>query len=208
VLIERTAEVHRRAPDGSVALTFDDGPQPGSTDVILDILADLNVRATFFCVGQNALAHPELVQRMLAEGHAVGSHSLTHPNPAETTITKLSRDYVDGQSAVAEAGGREPTLFRPPHGHLGLASAALVRRCGLQTWLWTVDPFDWRPGARTEQIAAVAGGARSGDVVLLHDWVEQPWEASALDRSATVEALPVVVDRIRRSGLRLETARP
>jgi peptidoglycan/xylan/chitin deacetylase (PgdA/CDA1 family) len=208
VLIERTAAVHRRIPDGSVALTFDDGPQPGSTDVILNLLAELDVRATFFCVGKNALAHPELVQRMVAEGHAVGSHSLTHPHPAETTITKLSREYVAGRSAVAEASGSEPTLFRPPHGHLGLASAALVRQCRFQTWLWTVDPYDWRPGATAEEIAAVAGDARSGDVVLLHDWVEQPWEPSALDRSATVDALPAVVDRIRRRGLRLETARP
>jgi peptidoglycan/xylan/chitin deacetylase (PgdA/CDA1 family) len=86
------AQVRRRLPEGSVGLTFDDGPQPGSTDRILDVLAELGVRGTFFCVGRNARAHPELVRRIRAEGHAVGSHSLSHPHPRDTELRHICRD--------------------------------------------------------------------------------------------------------------------
>ena len=199
------AGVVRRVPDGTVALTFDDGPHPSSTGRVLDVLADLGVRATFFCVGRNAQDHPGLLRRALAEGHVIGSHSATHPHPAQTPLRDLEVEYVGGRRAVSSAAGRDVRLFRPPHGHLGLRSARMVGRHRFSTWLWTVDPQDWRPGVTTDQVAAVAAGARSGDVVLLHDWVEQPWAPEALDRSATVEALPAIVRAVEERGLRFTT---
>ena len=205
---DRVAQVRRRVPDGSVGLTFDDGPQPGSTDRILDVLAELGARATFFCVGKNARAHPELVRRIRAEGHAVGSHSMTHPHPGETARSELRREYVDGRRAVSDVLGADTRLFRPPHGHVDPAGAVLLRRLAVSTWLWTVDPTDWRPGATVQDIASVACRADSGDVVLLHDWVEQPVADEALDRSATVAALPIIVEAIRERGLVLETLSP
>ncbi|MBM7804166.1 peptidoglycan/xylan/chitin deacetylase (PgdA/CDA1 family) [Geodermatophilus bullaregiensis] len=201
---DSVAQVHRRAPEGSVALTFDDGPHPGSTDRILEVLSELDVRATFFCVGRNARAHPHLVRGIRAEGHAVGSHSLTHPHPRETAPQDLRAEYQQGRGAVAEALGADTPLFRPPHGHLGPVGAVVIRRLGLTTWLWTVDPRDWRPGATVDEIVSVAARAVSGDVVLLHDWVEQAVAPEALDRSATVAALPLIVRAIRERGLRLE----
>jgi peptidoglycan/xylan/chitin deacetylase (PgdA/CDA1 family) len=202
------AQVRRRLPEGSVGLTFDDGPQPGSTDRILDVLAELGVRGTFFCVGRNVRAHPELVRRIRAEGHAVGSHSLSHPHPRDTELRELQRDYLQGRRAVSEVLGADVRLFRPPHGHLGPAGAVMVRRLPVTTWLWSVDPQDWRPGVTVREIAAVGSRAGSGDVVLLHDWVEQPVAPEALDRSATVAALPVIVGAIRERGLALEALRP
>ena len=205
---DRVAGVRRRVSQGGVALTFDDGPQPGSTDRILDVLAGLGVRATFFCVGDNARRHPQLVQRIRAEGHAVGSHSMTHPHPREMALRDLEREYAQGRRAVADALGTDTRLFRPPHGHLNPASSVLVRRLAVTTWLWTVDPQDWRPGATVDGIVSVAARAGSGDVVLLHDWVEQPEAPEALDRSATVAAVPAVVEAIRGRGLVLETLTP
>ena len=76
----------------------------------------------------------------------------------------------------------------------------MVRRQGLRPWLWTVNPEDWRPGAGRAERGAIAGQAVSGDVVLLHDWIEQPWAPEALDRSATIEALAGIVARVRRRG--------
>ena len=202
---EYLARVARHVPDGLVALTFDDGPHPSSTIRVLDVLAELDVRATFFCVGRNAQEHPEILRRTLAEGHAVGSHSLTHPHPAETPLRELRREYREGHRAVSSVAGRDVPLFRPPHGHLKLGSAAIVRHQQLGTWLWTVDPQDWRPGVTRDEVASVAAAANSGDVVLLHDWVEQPWEARALDRSATIEALPLIVRAVEQRGLRFTT---
>jgi peptidoglycan/xylan/chitin deacetylase (PgdA/CDA1 family) len=205
---DRVARVSRRVPEGRVALTFDDGPQPGSTDRVLDVLAELGVRATFFCVGRNAQAHPGLVHRIRAEGHAVGSHSMTHPHPGETARAHLRREYVAGRRAVSAVLGADIRLFRPPHGHIDPAGAVMLRRLSVSTWLWTVDPTDWRPGVTVEEIAAVAGRATSGDVVLLHDWVEQPLADEALDRFATIAALPIVVAAIRERGLTLGTLAP
>ncbi|GAB4082274.1 polysaccharide deacetylase family protein [Modestobacter muralis] len=203
--VESIGRVERRVGPGEVALTFDDGPHPDSTPRVLDRLAELGVVATFFCVGRNAAAHPAIVRRALAEGHAVGSHSSTHPHPAELGIRPLTEEYDDGRAAVTAAAGSEVDLFRPPHGHLTTRSAAMVRRRALRPWLWTVDPTDWRPGITTAKVAAVASAATSGDVVLMHDWIEQPWAPEALDRSATIDALPAIVRSVRARGLTFTT---
>jgi peptidoglycan/xylan/chitin deacetylase (PgdA/CDA1 family) len=199
--IDAIAQVHRRVSDGSVALTFDDGPRPGSTDLVLDILAELGVSATFFCVGKNVLAYPDLARRIRASGHAVGSHSFTHPDPEKTALPALARDYVRGRQALVEVLGEDTGLFRPPRGHLNVASAALVRRLGLRPWLWSLNPEDWRAGAVQVDIEASAGQATAGDVVLLHDWIEQPWAPEALNRSATIDALVEIVSQVRERGL-------
>jgi peptidoglycan/xylan/chitin deacetylase (PgdA/CDA1 family) len=188
-----------------VALTFDDGPHPTSTGRVLDTLAELDVPATFFCVGRNAERYPHLVTRALTDGHAVGSHSVSHPHPAQTPHAAQAREYREGKRMVTSAAGQNTPLFRPPHGHLGYRSAAMVRRQDVDTWLWTVDPQDWRPGVTSTEVASVAGSAASGDVILLHDWVEQPYAPEALDRSATIGALPDVVRAIRGRGLRFIT---
>ena len=202
-LEEAYARAQRRVAPGSVALTFDDGPKPGSTDRVLDVLAELRVTATFFCTGANAQAHPELVRRIAAEGHTVGSHSQTHPTPDEIGARALADEYIGGHEQVQRALGGPVAVFRPPHGRLTPASSLLLRRRRLRPWLWTVDPRDWAPGTPTAQVAAAASAAGSGDVVLLHDWVEQPEAPEALDRSATIAALPDIVRSLRAAGLTL-----
>ena len=202
---ESVAGAQRRVPARAVALTFDDGPHPASTAAVLDVLAELDVPATFFCVGRNAAAHPGLVRRALAGGHAVGSHSMTHPHPARSELRTLTADYRDGHRAVEDAAEREVRLFRPPHGHLSLVHAAVLRRLDLPPWLWTVDPRDWRPGVPSPEIVRVCGAAGPGDVVLLHDWIEQPLAPEAEDRTATIRALRQVVGAVRERGLGFTT---
>jgi peptidoglycan/xylan/chitin deacetylase (PgdA/CDA1 family) len=191
--------------DRGVALTFDDGPHPEYTAAILDVLAELEVPATFFCVGKNAERFPGITRRALAEGHAVGSHSMTHPHPADVSHAAIRREYVSGRLAVEKITGRPIRLFRPPHGYVGPTHAAVLRRGAFQPWLWTVDPEDWRPGVTVDEIVRVASEAKGGDVILLHDWVEEPWAPEALDRSATVEAVRPIVDALRRRALRFTT---
>lgn len=200
--LDALAGAGRHAAPGSVALTFDDGPRPGSTDRLLGILADLEVQATFFCVGANAMAHPRLTRRIEAEGHQVGSHSLTHPHPARTPLRVLATDYARGREALEDVLGHEVALFRPPHGHLDVARAIMLRRQRLRCWLWSVDPQDWRPLATSDSIrTAVSALASSGSVVLMHDWVEQPVSPAARDRSATLAAVPLIVRDLRARGL-------
>jgi peptidoglycan/xylan/chitin deacetylase (PgdA/CDA1 family) len=204
-LLDAVAGSVRRTGPGRVALTFDDGPQPGSTDRVLDVLAALDVRATFFCVGRNVERHPGLVRRARQEGHAVGSHSFSHPDPEVTPLRVLADDYARGRAAVEAALGEEVPLFRPPRGYLDLPRAVQLRLHRTPPVLWSVDPQDWHPDAASAAVTEVAGRAVGSDVVLLHDWVEQPWDARALDRSPTVTALPEVVAAVRRRGLDFTT---
>lgn len=203
--VHALAGARSRLPDGGVALTFDDGPHPESTVAILDVLAELEVSATFFCVGKNAERYPEIIRRALAEGHSVGSHSMTHRHPAHVPDAVTREEYLGGRQAVERVTGRSVRLFRPPHGHMSVTHAALMRRQRMKPWLWTVDPEDWRPGVTVHDVVRGAAGTRRGDVILLHDWVEEPWAPEALDRSATVEAVRPIVDDIRRRGLHFTT---
>lgn len=188
---------------GNVALTFDDGPDPRFTPALLDVLADLDVPATFFLVGRRAERHPELVARILREGHVVASHSWSHPDPRKRTFAQLVREYGRGRRAVEAAAGAPVRMFRPPMGEIGRSSVTAAAVCGLHPWLWTRDPRDWLPGRTTEEILDDLGVLRAGDVVLLHDGIELPQSDEALDRSATVAAVPELVRRVRTAGLAL-----
>lgn len=202
----RLTTMHDRLPlAGAVALTFDDGPHPVHTPQVLDVLRELGVHATFFMVGQRAADHPDLVRRIVAEGHSIGSHSATHPEPWTVGVRSLSADYRRGRSLVEEAAGTEVTLFRPPKGHWDLRGAIAARRSNLRPWRWTVDPEDWRPDTSSTEIIDRLAELTDGDVVLLHDSIEGPLAPSALDRSATVGALPGIVEHCRSRGLRLVT---
>lgn len=185
---------------GGVALTFDDGPMPGTTNLVLDMLEKLDVVATFFCVGRNAERHPTLLRRMLSDGHAIGSHSLTHEARGSQSPRRLVQDYIAGRQAVEHVLGRSVPLFRPPYGFLTLATVRTMR--SFDTWTWSVDPQDWRPDANIATISLALEQVGAGDVVLLHDWLE-PRVPQSSDRSATLGSVEGLVRRLRASGVPL-----
>jgi chitooligosaccharide deacetylase len=189
-----------RHVDSGVALTFDDGPVPGTTDLVLDCLADLDVTATFFCVGRNAERHPALLNRILAEGHSVGSHSLTHAPRGTQSPRELLLDYREGRRAVEDAAGRPVTLFRPPYGRVSPRTLRSIRSC--DTWTWSVDPGDWQEGADLAGLVAALRSVDEGDVVLLHDWLE-PQVPHSRDRSPTIGAVKELVTSLRRRQISL-----
>lgn len=200
---DRVAGVQCNLPSSrpGVALTFDDGPDPVYTPQVLEILAEHGATATFFVVGRRVRRHPEIVAQMVAAGHAVGSHSETHPDPSLVSPRRLLADYRSGRVTLQRALGQDTRLFRPPMGHVGLTGAGVIRRAGLRPWLWTINPLDWSSGTTPDAIVRAANDAVGGDVILLHDGLEQPVEVAALDRRATVAALPFILDRLRRHGL-------
>lgn len=183
-------------------LTFDDGPDPTFTPLVLDELRRLDVRATFFLIGERARAHPRLVGRILADGHALGSHSMTHAEPGSLGW-RVVADFRAGRRAVERAAGRPVRLFRPPKGYLDRQTRAAVAAARVRPWLWTIDSHDWEPGARPHQMLQRLESVAGGDVVLLHDGISGPLAPEALDRSATVAALADVVGLIRQQGLEL-----
>ena len=188
-----------------IALTFDDGPDPTWTPQILDILKAQNVPATFFIVGENGAAHPELLQREVADGNDVGNHSYTHPNIAAIPQSLATLELNATQRLFEATTGRSMRLFRPPYlGDADPTSAAevapldLAQRMGYVTVGLRVDPDDWqRPDADTIVQRVVEGIETSdpdarGNIVLLHD--------AGGDRSQTVAALPKLIETLRAKG--------
>jgi peptidoglycan/xylan/chitin deacetylase (PgdA/CDA1 family) len=182
----------------AVALTFDDGPWPDSTGKVLGILAKAHVKATFFLVGTQVRKHPEIAREELRAGMTLGSHSFSHPQPFGALSTEgIDREIDQGLAALSELGVRTP-LFRPPGGAIPPVVVSAARARGLRTIVWSVDPDDWRRGTTSDQIVErVLQQARPGSIVLLHD--------GGGDRSATVEALPRIIDGLKRRRLAFVT---
>jgi peptidoglycan/xylan/chitin deacetylase (PgdA/CDA1 family) len=149
-----------------VALTFDDGPAAPETATLLTYLAQYSARATFFTVGQNVVAHPDLVRAEARAGHEVGNHSWNHPD-----LTKLSSEQVTYQlnrtsDAIKAATGEAPTLFRPPYGAI---NSAVRGATSLSPVLWTLDTEDWKYPDAAKVAQSVIGKVQRNDVVLMHD---------------------------------------
>jgi peptidoglycan-N-acetylglucosamine deacetylase len=181
-----------------VALTFDDGPWPHSTAQILAILTQRQAPATFFVVGRQVQRYPALVRQELAAEMAVGHHSYSHPQPFDhLPPARLRAEIARGRRSLPPLGVH-PVGFRPPGGAASPAVVAAAQQVGDPTVLWSVDPADWHPGVTADQLVQrVLAAARPGAVVLLHD--------GGGNRSATVAALPAIIDGLRRLGLTLTT---
>lgn len=184
-----------------MALTFDDGPHPTYTHAVLDVLGDAEVVATFFVVGRNARAHPEVIRRIVGEGLAIASHSMTHTDPWQLSPIKLWRDYRAGHLEVSDVVGHDVRLFRPPKGYLDRRGALVIRAAGLDTYLWSVDAADWESDLRPEDVVERLGRPSPGDVLLLHDAIEGPLAPAALDRSSMVTGLERFLARARTDGI-------
>ena len=156
---------HRR-----VALTFDDGPDPAATPLLLDLLKEQSVPASFFCVGGRASAHPAILRRMAAEGHTVGNHTYRHAWWTNFLFGRLLRDEIGrAQEVLREILGHAPVHYRSPMGLTSPHLPGVLRRLGLLLVGWDVRrPFDRRADPR-DVVARVVERARDGSIILLHD---------------------------------------
>jgi cellulose synthase/poly-beta-1,6-N-acetylglucosamine synthase-like glycosyltransferase/peptidoglycan/xylan/chitin deacetylase (PgdA/CDA1 family) len=193
---------------GLIALTFDDGPDPKWTPAILDILKQENVPATFFIIGKNGEAYPELLRRLVNEGHEIGNHTFTHPNLGEIPASLSDLELNATQRLIESETGRSTVLFRPPY--FGDAEADKPEevepayRAQQQGYLMVglrIDPDDWQLPVTADQIVdrTIKGAMDErpdsrGQVVLLHD--------SGGNRAATIAALPKLIHELRARGFR------
>ena len=164
--------VARRLPSGTrgVALTFDDGPHAEGTPALLDLLGESGTRATFFLVGEQVERLPRVAERIAREGHTVALHGYRHRNLLRVPPRALARDLERGASAIENATGVAPALYRPPYGIFSPAGLAIARRRGYETLLWSRWGHDWRRFTTPDRIAdEVTRDLTPGDVLLLHD---------------------------------------
>lgn len=178
-----------------IAITFDDGPDPRFTPVILHILKAHHAKATFFIIGSSARRFPGMVSQISGDGHEIGNHTDTHPPADQITDREVSKcDFT-----LWALTGLRPTLFRPPRGTLDDRLLEIAARTNhiIAMWSWDTDTRDWsRPGYRTIVNHAVQN-AHPGDIVLFHD--------GGGHRKQTVRALPIVLERLSKEGYRFVT---
>ena len=186
---------------GHVALTFDDRPDPASTPAFLEVLGNLNVRATFFMLGSMVRRAPGLAAEVAAAGHDVGVHGDLHRSQLRLSPRTVAADVARGRDAVADATGVDPIWFRPPYGTLSMSGVRAARMVGLRTVLWTAWGRDWRAEATAKSVVAdVLGGHVDGGTVLLHD--SDCTSAPDCWRSA-LTALPALTDALEMRALRV-----
>lgn len=183
----------------TLALTFDDGPNPAVTPALLDLLGRYQARATFFLMGQHVCAFPELTREIAARGHVIGNHTQTHPNLIFMSAAKLQDELSRCHDAIESVARYRPRWVRPPFGFRGPWLAGVVRRLGYSgVAMWSRLARDWRPQA-PEGVIRRLRRARGGDIVLLHDG-DHRWPQG--DRGHTVAALEYWLPRWTDAGLR------
>jgi len=183
-----------------MALTFDDGPYPPYTGRLLDVLKEKKIHATFFLVGEQARLHPDLVRRMVDEGHTVGLHAFRHRDFLKLTEEEKEKDLQQGKEILQSITGKEPVYWRPPHGFRDSSVMKIASAKDLQVVNWSVIPRDWTGIDKQEIYNRVIDKAEDGAIVLLHDGDSPLYRAS---RQATVDAVGPLIDSLREKGYHL-----
>lgn len=178
-----------------IAITFDDGPHPQNTPRLLDMLKERGVKATFFVVGNMVKYNPQMLRRMIAEGHEIGNHTVTHGTLSRMNDAGLKSELTRAHQQILAATGVPPRCMRPPGGAIKKAQKQLMlREFGYPTILWSCDPKDWqRPGVDVVAQRLI-DGAYPGGILLAHD-LHKP----------TVDAMPRTLDTLLRQGYEFVT---
>ena len=187
---------------GGVALTFDDGPDPLGTPAVLDQLAELGWTATFFLLGSQLRAFPDVARDVVAAGHEIAVHGDQHRSHLIRTPADVHRDLARALADISEVTGTRPRWYRAPYGHFSAGTLRAAAAVGLEPVVWTSWGRDWRGGPAEEVLRHVVRGLGDGGTVLLHDsdCTSEPgsWRA-------TLGALPPLVAALREQGLEVGT---
>lgn len=178
-----------------IALTFDDGPSPETTPKLLKILADRNIKATFFVLGTHATANPDILRSQVAAGHEVGNHSWSHPQLTKLTLAAADKQIEDTSAAIQNATGVKPIYLRPPYGSMTPALQHHIwDKFGISTIYWSVDPLDWKIRDPQSVYDQIMKQVKPGAIVLAHDI-----------HPTTVAAMPRLLDALIAKGYKFVT---
>lgn len=171
------------ATQRSLAITFDDGPHPGYTLRLLEVLKSRNIKATFFLVGKQAEKYPALVRAIQRDGHEIGNHTFSHVDLTRLSFRDMNTEYRACSDVLRSITGIEPKLCRPPGGNFNNAVIQAAVDNGMTTVFWTNDPGDYaRPTAKVLAERAMAN-LRNGSILLFHGGIEE-----------TLDCLPILFD--------------
>ncbi len=180
---------------GYVALTFDDGPATYTPD-ILNVLKDKGVKATFFMIGQNAVAHPDLVKQVHDQGNEIEDHTYTHPNLGKLSYDVQFDEINKAREAINNILGPiyKVAIFRPPYGVYVADTESAANKLNVKILRWTVDPADWSGKSADEIASYVLDNAQNSSIILMHDGL-----ATSVN---TAQALPTIIDGLKAKGFK------
>lgn len=182
-----------------VALTFDDVPDNRITPLVLDVLREHNIRATFFLVGNRVKSHPELVRRIVREGHIIGNHSYSHPLMTKLSLPAFEQQVKDAERVIEEMIGYKPRFYRPPYGEINEEQLKWAGDHGYLVVNWDVDSNDWRGLNAKEVYNNVISAVTPGSIVLQHAGGSKQY------LQGTVKALPSIIKQLKQQRYRFVT---
>lgn len=178
-----------------VAMTFDDGPHPKLTPKLLDILKERGIRATFYVIGRNAAEYPEIMKRMIDEGHEVGNHTWTHPYLTRLSTSSVQSEMSKTADIIVKTTGKKAVTMRPPYGAINTRLRHLFTDdMELPVIMWSVDPRDWQRPGSSVVTSRIVEGAHPGAIILAHDI-----------HPGTITAMPAAFDQLTRKGYKFVT---
>ena len=186
--------------DKVISLSFDDGPHPKYTNEILDILKEYNIKATFFVLGLHAEKYPDVIKRIVEEGHEIGNHSYSHLDMKKSTKKLIKSELERTQNIVYSITNKKPNVFRPPYGNYNEDVIDVANMTNLYVILWTYyqDSKDWsNPGVEVI-VNTTLSNIQNGDIILFHDYIYKK-------ESHTVDALKVIIPDLINEGFSFAT---
>ncbi len=181
--------------DKYIAITFDDGPHPKNTPRLLNMLRARNIKATFYMVGSNVDLYPQVVRRVVAEGHEIGNHSYSHRLFSKMGDSEIRQELSRTRDAVQRAAGVQPLTLRPPFGGMLTRQREWVNaEFGYPIILWSIDPLDWKRPGPSVVCSRIVSATTPGSIILAHDL-----------HSQTVDAMPATLDGLLQRGFKFVT---
>lgn len=185
---------------GEVALTIDDGPDPGVTPAVLDALDAAGAKATFFCIADRVARHPALAREIVARGHDIQNHSASHRHTFSLLgPRRYAAELSRAQNIIESVAGQRPTCFRAPAGFRNPFLAPVLARLGLTLVSWTRRGYDTREADAGRVLERLARGLAGGDILLLHDGHAR---RTAEGQPVILQVLPRLIERCHAAGLR------
>ena len=194
-LLDKDAELYKayyeKKNQKVVALTFDDGPNPATTNQALDTLSKYGIKATFFVLGKNVSGNEEILKRMKSDGHVIGNHSWSHPVLSKLSLDEAKKQITDTEDALTKVLGSSSKLMRPPYGAITDDSRNSL---DLSFIMWDVDSLDWKSKNEASILTEIQRQVRNGSIILMHDI-----------HAETVNALPKIIDYLKEQGYHFVT---
>ncbi len=199
-ILTRRGTIYRvRTNQKKIVLTFDDGPSPIWTPLILDELKKAHVKATFFMIGHHVQKYPEVARRVAKEGHTIGNHGYSHSVLLYYTLEELEEEVKYSEHVIKEATGQVTRYFRPPKAWLRKSEKDKINQMGYNIILWSLNSKDWVAFSYRTIVRYLVRHVHNGDIILFHD-SGGVFKAEGGDRRQTVAAIPILIKRLRKKG--------